>query len=187
MKQNERKAVAIGNDSAVIQECSNNEASRFRLEERSGIVAIYDTQHPEYADTPGCHADYPWVVCSWKGRYVTPPDPECLNGCGHWTVEKRWIEKACRTLELLNSLCANESITGGGTPYRECNGSALALAKQFHDTYERLAPSFGYETRPETRDFDPDSANGRLMVAVCQEIIEQNTSFQGTPHREEKA
>jgi hypothetical protein len=26
MKQNERKAVAIGNDSAVIQECSNNEA-----------------------------------------------------------------------------------------------------------------------------------------------------------------
>lgn len=50
---------------------------------------------------------------------------------------------------------SNDSITGGGTPYRGCTGSALALAKQFHDTYERLAPSFGYETRPETRDFDP--------------------------------
>jgi hypothetical protein len=52
--------------------------------------------------------------------------------------------------------------------------TALALAKQFHAIYERLAPSFGYETRQETRDFDPDSPNGRLMVAVCTEIIEQN-------------
>ena len=81
---------------------------RFRIEKRSGIVAIYDTQHPEYEQTAGCHADYPWVVCSWGGRYVTPPDTECLNGCGHWTVEKRWIEKAHQTLDLLNSLCANE-------------------------------------------------------------------------------
>lgn len=87
--------------------CPPPPCSRFRLEERSGIVAIYDTHHPEYEDTPGCHADYPWVVCSWGGRYVTPPDPECLNGCGHWTVEKRWIEKARQTLELLNSLCAH--------------------------------------------------------------------------------
>jgi hypothetical protein len=82
--------------------------SRFRIEERSGIVAIYDTQHPEYEETAGCHADYPWIVCSWGGRYVTPPDPECLNGSGHWTVEKRWIEKAHQTLDLLNSLCANK-------------------------------------------------------------------------------
>jgi hypothetical protein len=60
-----------------------------------------------------------------------------------------------------------------------CGCSALTLAKQFHDTYERLAPSFGYETRAETREFDPDSPNGRLMIAVCQEIIEQNDKRQG--------
>lgn len=53
----------------------------------------------------------------------------------------------------------------------------LVLAKQFHDTYERLAPSFGYETRPETREFNPESPNGRLMVAVCKEIIEQNIAI----------
>jgi hypothetical protein len=47
----------------------------------------------------------------------------------------------------------------------------LALARQFHNIYERLAPSFGYETCPETRDFNPDSPNGRLMVAICTEII----------------
>lgn len=44
---------------------------------------------------------------------------------------------------------------------------ALALAIKFHETYERLAPEFGYETRPDTKVFDPESKNGRLMVAVC--------------------
>jgi hypothetical protein len=48
---------------------------------------------------------------------------------------------------------------------------ALELAQKFHEAYERLAPSFGYETRKETRLFDPDLANGRLMVAVCREIL----------------
>lgn len=47
---------------------------------------------------------------------------------------------------------------------------ALALAIRFHETYERLAPSFGYETRPDTKAFDPTTPNGRLMVAVCGEL-----------------
>lgn len=49
-------------------------------------------------------------------------------------------------------------------------GEAEALARKFHDTYERLAPSFGYETRQETRQFDPTTPNGRLMIAVCAEL-----------------
>lgn len=44
------------------------------------------------------------------------------------------------------------------------------LAVLFHETYERLAPSFSYETRMETRKFDPTTPNGRLMIAVCGEI-----------------
>lgn len=44
------------------------------------------------------------------------------------------------------------------------------IAKEFHDTYERLAPSFGYETRKDTKQFDPTSPNGRLMIAVCAEV-----------------
>lgn len=48
---------------------------------------------------------------------------------------------------------------------------ALELAVRFHTIYERLAPTFGYETRTDTRDFDPDSNNGRLMIAVCDEVI----------------
>lgn len=46
------------------------------------------------------------------------------------------------------------------------------LASIFHDTYESLAPSFGYETREDTKDFDLKSKNGKLMVAVCKFIID---------------
>lgn len=44
---------------------------------------------------------------------------------------------------------------------------AEQMARRFHETYERLAPQFGYTTRTDTRAFDPESANGKLMIAVC--------------------
>ena len=47
----------------------------------------------------------------------------------------------------------------------------LELAILFHHAYERLAPSVGYDTRVETRIFDPESLNGKLMLAVCAEIL----------------
>jgi hypothetical protein len=49
----------------------------------------------------------------------------------------------------------------------------LRLAGIFHDTYEALAPTFGYVTREDTRKFDPTTQNGRLMIAVCQTILKQ--------------
>ena len=45
------------------------------------------------------------------------------------------------------------------------------LALKFHETYERLAPEFGYETRSDTKKFDSESNNGRLMIAVCEAIM----------------
>ena len=47
----------------------------------------------------------------------------------------------------------------------------LELARLFHDTYEQLAPSFGYETRDDTKQFDPNTPNGRLMTAVSATIL----------------
>jgi hypothetical protein len=47
-----------------------------------------------------------------------------------------------------------------------------ALARQFHEAYERLAPAFGYETRKESAkpwDEVPEN-NRRLMTAVCAEV-----------------
>jgi hypothetical protein len=45
------------------------------------------------------------------------------------------------------------------------------VAELFHDTYECLAPEFGYETRQDTKKFDPQSKNGKLMVATCAAVI----------------
>jgi hypothetical protein len=48
-----------------------------------------------------------------------------------------------------------------------------ALAQRFHETYERLAPDFGYETRRESAvpwDEVPE-ANKALMTAVCGELL----------------
>ena len=44
-------------------------------------------------------------------------------------------------------------------------------ARKFHDLYEKLAPKYGYETREDTKEFDPESPNGKLMTEVCNEII----------------
>jgi hypothetical protein len=47
----------------------------------------------------------------------------------------------------------------------------VTLAILFHNTYEKLAPSFGYETRLDTKLFETTTPNGMLMIAVCKEII----------------
>ena len=47
---------------------------------------------------------------------------------------------------------------------------AEMLAREFHALYEELAPEYGYETRLETREFDPESSNGKLMIAVCSRL-----------------
>ena len=47
------------------------------------------------------------------------------------------------------------------------------VARLFHETYERLAPSFGYETRKASAvpwDDVPEN-NRRLMIAVAAEIL----------------
>jgi hypothetical protein len=57
----------------------------------------------------------------------------------------------------------------------------IELARKFHDTYERLAPEFGYDTRLDTREFDPDSPNGRLMIAVIREVLAPQPPFKVSP------
>lgn len=44
-------------------------------------------------------------------------------------------------------------------------------ARKLHDTYEKIAPDYGYTTRRESRVFDPESPNGRLMLAVCAKVV----------------
>jgi hypothetical protein len=46
-------------------------------------------------------------------------------------------------------------------------------AKDFHDTYERAAPKFGYETRKESAKpwAEVPENNRKLMIAVCAEVL----------------
>ena len=47
----------------------------------------------------------------------------------------------------------------------------LKITKKFHDTYEKLSKEYDYETRKETRVFDINSSNGKLMYATVNEVI----------------
>lgn len=51
--------------------------------------------------------------------------------------------------------------------------SAEQLAQRFHETYERLAPDFGYKTREASAKpwVDVPDQNKYLMIAVCAEIL----------------
>ncbi len=51
----------------------------------------------------------------------------------------------------------------------ELNAEEMAIF--FHNKYEELALSFGYETRIDTKSFDKNTPNGKLMVAVCQQFL----------------
>ncbi len=53
-------------------------------------------------------------------------------------------------------------------------GSAEDLARRFHETYERLAPRYGYETREASRTSwtNVPEKNKRLMIAVCAELLD---------------
>ena len=51
---------------------------------------------------------------------------------------------------------------------------AEELACKFHQTYERLAPDFGYETREASAKpwNDVPENNRKLMTAVCAELLD---------------
>ena len=51
------------------------------------------------------------------------------------------------------------------------SGEIKEYTLKFHNTYERLAPNYGYETRKDTKEFDFNSNNGKLMYATVSEII----------------
>src|SRR5690606_41919550 len=49
--------------------------------------------------------------------------------------------------------------------------SGQQLAEQFNNLYEELAPQFGYKTKEESKIYSPESNNGKLMIAVSEQIL----------------
>jgi hypothetical protein len=58
------------------------------------------------------------------------------------------------------------------------------LARRFHEAYERLAPSFGYQTREASaKPWSEVPENNRaLMVAVCAELLATGPAVPPIPH-----
>ena len=74
--------------------------------------------------------------------------------------------------EIRDGICSGFTPADDPAP-DEREGDAETLAIFLHTTYEHLAPQFGYETRKETREFDPRSPNGMLMIATAKAILDQ--------------
>lgn len=57
----------------------------------------------------------------------------------------------------------------------EAMTAAESVARAFHEAYERLAPAFGYETRPESAVAwgDVPAPNRDLMIATVQDLLDQ--------------
>ena len=51
------------------------------------------------------------------------------------------------------------------------NEEIKKYTEMFHNTYEMLAPKYGYETRGDTKQLDFDSPNGKLMYATIEKIV----------------
>ena len=93
-----------------------------------------------------------------------------------------WVDKEADVNSIINKLDTPEGLDqysydeGFKEGYKAAQSKGRyneeELAKLFHDTYERLAPEFGYATREDTKVFDQNSANGKLMVAVCNVILQ---------------
>ena len=97
---------------------------------------------------PDCHIEIDGKVC----EILDHTDGELIV---HYRSSAPLLAKAYKDLQI--KMAANPE----------------ALAKKFHETYELLAPNYGYETRKESAkpwDEVPEQ-NKRLMIAVCGQII----------------
>lgn len=70
-----------------------------------------------------------------------------------------------------NNVLGNQAVSK--TRKKRRMPDAESIAKLFHETYEHLAPTFEYETRPATRVAwnDVPERNKRLMIAVTAEVL----------------
>ena len=62
------------------------------------------------------------------------------------------------------------------------------VARQFHETYERLAPTFGYETRRESRTpwSQVPEHNRSLMIATARELLDEGVIRVADVRKEER-
>lgn len=85
--------------------------------------------------------------------------------------------EVCRDTDLYEHILTFEDILKTETPIELPSDEEMAVL--FHNKYEELAPNFGYKTKVETRIFNKDSVNGKLMIEVCNQILKIVAEYKG--------
>jgi hypothetical protein len=135
-----------------------------------GVQAIDDDFLEWFVKNPSCESikcinTWMYYPKKWEYKIIIPKE-EAKQEFPKQNIIDNWLEKngdpeiTKQVEQEAKELCEQETLE-----------EAAELALVFHNTYEKLAPSFGYETRQDTKEFDFKSNNGRLMVAVCSEVI----------------
>lgn len=78
-------------------------------------------------------------------------------------------------VETCLSIAAGEGVQVAVT---DLGATPQAVARRFHETYERLAPLFAYQTREASAvpwEQVPTN-NKQLMIAVCQELLQSGVT-----------
>lgn len=113
---------------------------------------------------------------------------KCRN-CGRITHGDPVPPERCPECWRLGTLLPEKSERAGvGCAALVGDDAAEALAKRFHETYERLAPSFGYETRKDSAvpwEKVPEK-NKALMRAVCFELLSPTKQISNLGKEHEK-
>lgn len=125
-----------------------------------------------------------WIMKAPSGRiHIINPYSEDIELHYLKKAEYKLLIELNRSVSMIDHRRGRGDVPGivqcdeFGNPVSGSARTEQHLARKFHDTYERLAPEFGYETRPDTKAFDLTSANGRLMVAVCKELLNDLPAF----------
>ena len=103
------------------------------------------------------------------------PEPEKERRSGACQENRH----ACCSFDPCECSCHLKSSTPDWREFKNIEGAypeAYRLAREFHKLYEKFAPQFGYETRKETKEFNAESPNGRLMAYVCWNFIASEKS-----------
>lgn len=177
--------------SAICHVGSSNTGDREREAIATARKAFHDFKDAalaQQAATPAVLFDMR-ALCelALKADFAFPPTPPGI-------VKHHELGELCDRLQLqqyglrvAEAMLRAAIVATPQPPAAQAPDEALRLAIRFHETYERLAPQFGYETRADTRTFDPDSKNGRLMVAVCTALSQAVPQSGGLSDAEDAA
>lgn len=114
------------------------------------------------------------LAWTWRVEYWLPDDPS-RHACIGWT--KTWRGANRKVWRFLAGRLRTSVRSAATIVVRPRNAPAApapeAAARLFHETYERLAPEFGYKTREASAkpwDQVPEQ-NRALMVATVREVL----------------